>query len=128
MPRRNELKTPSRATERAAKRLLAGERAETLAKELKVSRATIFNYAVRYRKAVLERERRAGLRPAEVDRLDKLDLLVTIKALQAENRMLKERLVAIALGTGSPLSPAERAIVGGKPLASETSKRSNRRR
>jgi transposase len=100
MPRKNETKVSPKAMEKAAKRHLAGEQAEGLAKEHKVSRATIFNWTARYKEQALEQSRREGINPKELEKQDKATLVAKLQALELENRRLRDKVVALLLKTG----------------------------
>jgi hypothetical protein len=79
---------------------MSGEQAEGLAKELKVSRATIFNWTSRYKEQALEQSRREGINPKELEKQDKASLIVKLRALELENRRLRDKVVALLLKTG----------------------------
>jgi transposase len=100
MPRKNELKASPKVMEKAAKRHLAGEQAEGLAKEHKVSRATIFNWTARYKEQALEQSRREGINPKELEKQDKATLIARLQAVELENRRLKDKVVALMLKAG----------------------------
>jgi transposase len=100
MPRKDETKVSPKAIEKAVKRHMAGERADTLATELKVSRATIFNWTAKYRADTLEQARRGEMTPKELERQDKSALVAQLEALKLENRRLREKVVALMLKSG----------------------------
>ncbi len=100
MPRKDQTKVPPKTMERAAKRHMGGEQAEALAKEFKVSRATIFNWSMRYKEQVLEQARREGINPKELERQDKATLVAKVQSLELENRRLRDKVVALLLKSG----------------------------
>jgi transposase len=100
MRRRSVPKTSPKIIAQAVKRHVeGGENAEALAKELEVSRATIYGWVAKYKKGVLDRSRRAGMSPIDADRADKAELIAHIEALELENRQLRDKLINMLLQT-----------------------------
>jgi transposase-like protein len=100
MRRRSVPKTSPKIIAQAVKRHVeGGENAEDLAKELEVSRASIYGWVAKYKKDVLARSRRAGMTPLDADRADKADLIAQIEALELENKQLRDKLINMLLQT-----------------------------
>lgn len=74
-----------------------GENAEVLAKEFKVSRASVYGWVTKYKNEILARSRRAGMAPREADRADKTELIAEIEALKLENKRLRDRVIQMML-------------------------------
>ena len=100
MRRRSAPKTPQKTIDRAIKRHVeGGESADDLAKELQVSRASIYGWVAKYKQNILERSRRAGMTPLDADRADKAELIAHIEALELENKQLRDKLINMLLQT-----------------------------
>jgi transposase len=98
MRRRSVPKTPQKIIDRAVKRHVeGGENAEDLAKEFRVSRASIYGWVAKFKQNVLDRSRRDGMTPLDAERADKADLIAQIEALELENKRLRDKLINILL-------------------------------
>ena len=103
MPRKNEFKAAPKAIARAIKRHLeGGEPASAIAKELRVSRATVYLWIGKYKQEVLNRKRPSTIAaPKDLKRADRGALIAEIEALRDENRKLRDRLVTEMLRSGT---------------------------
>ena len=59
-----------------------------------MSRATFYNWIAAYKQDILERSQREGMKPEDLERKAKADLIAEVEALRLENRKLRDRLVA----------------------------------
>jgi len=101
MPRKGETDTPQKEIDKAIKRHLEENTpVAQLAKELKVTRQTIYSWVENYKRKVMERMERAGQSPAELEKIAKSELVAQIKALQSENRKLREKVLAMMMKYG----------------------------
>ena len=100
MPRKNDTKVPEKAVAKAVKRRLAGESADTLAKEYKVSRATLYNWTAAYKRQLLEQSTIADMSPREAETADKRVLMAENEALKLEVRKLRDKVVAMMIKAG----------------------------
>jgi hypothetical protein len=106
MRRRSVPKTPQRIITQAIKRHVeGGESADVLAKEFKVSRASVYGWVAKYKKDILARSRRAGMAPLDAAHADKAELIAQVEALELENKQLRDRVIAMMLKTDPLLSP-----------------------
>jgi transposase len=106
MRRRSVPKTPPKVIAAVIKRHVeGGENAEALAKEFKVSRASVYGWVAKYKSNILAQSRRAGMAPRDAERADKAELIAQLGALELENKQLRDRLIAVMLKTDPLLSP-----------------------
>jgi transposase-like protein len=106
MARRSTPKTPQKIIAQVVKRHIeGGENAEALAKEFKVSRASVYGWVTKYKNEILARSRRAGMSPLDADRADKTELIAELEALKLENRKLRELVLNSMLKSDPSLSP-----------------------
>jgi transposase-like protein len=90
-----------RDVEKAVRRHLEGnEPIADLAKELKVSRQTLYSWVDAYKKRAMESIDRIGKSKAELDKVDKAQLIAQNETLQTENRKLRDRLVNLMMKYG----------------------------
>jgi transposase len=112
MRRRSVPKTSPKIIAQAVKRHVeGGENAEALAKELEVSRASIYGWVAKFKQNVLDRSRRAGMTPVDADRADKAELIAHIEALELENKRLRDKLINMLLQTEAT-TPDTAAVPG----------------
>lgn len=100
MPRKNDTKVPEKAVAKAVKRRLAGESAGSLAKEYKVSRATLYNWTAAYKQQLLDQSKLADLSPGDAEKADKQVLMAENEALKREVRKLRDKVVSMMIKAG----------------------------
>jgi transposase len=106
MRRRSVPKIPQKIITQVVKRHVeGGENAEALAKEFKVSRASVYGWVTKYKNEILARSRRAGMAPLDADRADKAELIAELEALRLENKRLRDRVIEMMLNADLLLSP-----------------------
>lgn len=101
MPRKNDTKRPQHEIDQAVKRFLdGGEQAVVLAKLYKISKAGFYLWVKKYKQDLLDKSRRAGLSPDQVQSSDKRTLVTEVEQLRLENRKLRDKVVSLMIKAG----------------------------
>lgn len=88
--------------DKAVRRHLEGrESVVALCREYKISRAGFYLWVKKYKEEIMRRSMRAGMKPQDVERSDKAELIAEIESLRQENRKLRDRLVAEMMKSSS---------------------------
>jgi transposase len=125
MARKSTPKTPQKIITQVVKRHVeGGENAEALAKEFKVSRASVYGWVTKYKNEILAKSRRAGMAPVDADRADKTELIVAFEALKLENKRLRDRVIEMMLKADPLLRSDDRVL---SPPSDTTAGRRKRR-
>ncbi len=101
MPTKNSTKTPQHIIEKAVNRYLQGESAGTLAKEYKISRPGFYLWVNKYKEQLVEAAKRANVSAPNIDKAQKVDLVVENSALRGEVDRLKQKLFELMLKTNN---------------------------
>jgi transposase-like protein len=98
MPRKNETKVSEKTVAKIVQRYMTGrESADSLAKEYRVSRATLYNWITQARERVVKAAAKANMSEASVERSDRMTLAAEITQLRLENDRLKKKLFEVLL-------------------------------
>ena len=100
MPRKNETKRPQALIDKAVKRHMQGEAVVSLAKELKVTKATLYNHVAAYKRGLLEQASLTGAAAHDPEIASKQTLIAEIQALKLENAKLGRKVIALMLKAG----------------------------
>jgi transposase-like protein len=98
MPLKGQTDTAKKVIDKAVKRHLeGGETIASLAKELKVSRQTVYSWVNNFKQEVMEGVERAGASKTDLERTAKAELVAQVEMLALENRKLRDRLVTLMI-------------------------------
>jgi transposase-like protein len=101
LPRKDETKVPEKLVNKAVKRHLeGGESAIALAREYRVSRATLYNWVAAYRRQLLARAAKQGMSAHDAEASDKRTLVAKIRQLELENARLRDKVVSLMIKGG----------------------------
>ena len=84
----------------AVARYLAGDSVTSLARQFGVSKPAVYLWIAKYKKDAIDKQRTADMSPADAAIADKQTLLIEIDALRAENRRLRDKVIASMIKSG----------------------------
>ena len=93
-------KFPQHVKDKVVKRFFAGEQATALAKEYKVSKPGLYQWAAKAKKEILEQQKQVNMSPEDVEHASKKVMAIELEQLWLENRKLRVRILAMMIKSG----------------------------
>lgn len=93
-------KFPQHVKDKVVKRFFAGEQATALAKEYKVSKPGLYQWAAKAKKDLLEQSKQANMTPEDIEKSSKKVMAIELEQLRLENRKLRDRILAMMIKSG----------------------------